>query len=172
MAKKNNYWRRREQKHIKERIKYDKEINKRIANNYRGAMNDIDEQIAAFVGRYADKEGITIEQAKKRASKLDIEKYKKKAKKYVKEKDFSALANEEMRKYNLSMRINRLELLKEDIRLELIAMTSEEEKLMYEALNKGVIDEYKRQASILGDTIHYNAKQVQSIVNSSFLTAT
>ena len=56
------------------------------------------------------KEGITMAEAKKRADKLDIDAYARKAKKYVAKKDFSDEANEEMRIYNLTMKVNRLEL--------------------------------------------------------------
>ena len=71
-----------------------------------------------FNAKYATKEGISLAEAKRRVSKLDIEEYGRKAAKYVKEKDFSDQANEEMRLYNATMKINRLELLKANIGLE------------------------------------------------------
>ena len=54
-------------------------------------------------------------------SKLDIAAYQRKAKRYVADKDFSKQANEEMRLYNLTMKVNRLEMLKANIGLELVA---------------------------------------------------
>ena len=76
-------------------------------------------EIDAFYGRYADKEQITLAEAKRRVSKLDIAAYQRKAKRYVADKDFSKQANEEMRLYNLTMKVNRLEMLKANIGLEL-----------------------------------------------------
>lgn len=73
-------------------------------------MDEINKEINGFYTKYAAKEGITMAEAKKRVSKLDIAAYERKAKKYVETKDFSNRANEEMRTYNLTMKVNRLEL--------------------------------------------------------------
>src|SRR5690625_4052094 len=79
-----NYWRKREQSHIKKREKNVMKIARRLKKNQLQVMDDIETQIHEFYGRYADKEGISIEEAKKRATKLDIKKYEKKARDYVK----------------------------------------------------------------------------------------
>lgn len=166
-----NYWRDRELKHIKKMIKDDATISKRITRNQLRAMDEIQEQIDAFYGRYATTEGISMQEARKRVSKLDVDRYSRKAKRYVKERNFTKLANEEMRIYNVTMSINRLELLKANIHLELLAMTSEEQRILFESMTKSARAEYVRQSGILGETIAYNQKSINAIVNSSFLTA-
>lgn len=120
----------------------------------------------------ARKEGITMAEAKKRAAKLDIEAYGRKAAKYVKEKNFSKQANEEMRLYNLTMKVNRLELLKAQIGLEMVAGFDELQKYYGEKLTDRTIVEFERQAGILGKTIQNNAKAANAIVNASFHNAT
>ena len=55
-------------------------------------IDEIEKEINGFYGKYARKEGITMAEAKKRAAKLDIEAYGRKAAKYVKEKNFSKQA--------------------------------------------------------------------------------
>src|SRR5690625_4595029 len=112
------YWRKRELEHIKQQKKLDAQLSKRLQRKYREAQEEITKEMNAFYGRYASKEGITVEDARKRVAKIDIEKYKRKAKKYVKEKNFTDRANEEMRLYNVTMRINRHEMLKRNIELE------------------------------------------------------
>ncbi len=169
---KNDYWRDRELKHIEKMIKDDDILAKKITSNQLRAMDEIQEQIDAFYGRYADIEGISMSEAKKRVNKLDIEKYERKAKRYVKERKFTKIANEEMRLYNATMQINRLELLKANIHLELLAMTSEEQRILFEAMTKSARAEYTRQSGILGETIAFNQQSINAIVNSSFLTAT
>lgn len=166
-----SYWRNRELNHIKQSIENDERIARRIRRNQQRAMNDIETQIEAFYGRYADVEGISMSEARKRVSKLDVEKYSDKAKQYVKERNFSKMANEQMRIYNVTMNINRLELLKANIHLELLAMTSEEQRVLFEEMTKSARAEYERQAGILGETLNYNEKNIASIVNSSFLSA-
>ncbi len=128
--------------------------------------------IEAFYGRYASSEGITMADARKRASKLDMEEYSRKAEKYVAEKDFSTQANEEMRLYNLTMKVNRLELLKAEIGLELVAMTDDVEKLLEKGLDERTIEEFKRQAGILGMSVGNPKTAAKSIVNASFHNAT
>lgn len=167
-----SYWRKRELEHIKKQIKDDKVIANKIKKNQLKAMEDIQTEINAFYGKYASDEGITMIEARKRATKLDMNKYERKAKRYVKEKDFSPKANEEMRLYNMTMKTQRLELLKANINLELVAMTDAEQVILLESMSKQAKEEYKRQSGILGGTLNYNEKNIANIVNSSFLSAT
>ena len=172
-AEKNRlYWANREAEALKHYITEEKEFDKRINAIYADMQDNIQAEIDAFYGRYASKEGITIAEAKKRVSELDIKAYERKAKRYVKEKDFSKEANEEMRLYNLTMKINRLEMLKAQIALELIAGHDELQKYMDEILQGRTEAELKRQAGILGKTVQNNAKSARVIVNSSFHNAT
>jgi SPP1 gp7 family putative phage head morphogenesis protein len=166
------YWRQRELDHIEQSIRDDARIARRIRANQLRAMEEIERQIEAFYGRYASAEGITTEEARKRVERLDIERYEEKARRYVSERNFSRRANEEMRLYNVTMRINRLELLKANIHLELLAMTSEEQRILFDSMTASARAEYERQAGILGQTLNYNERNIQAIVNSSFLTAT
>ncbi len=176
------YWRERELKHIEKMIKDDIKLAKKIRDNQLRAMREVQQQIDAFYGRYATTEGIAMEEARKRVSKLDIDAYSKKAKRYVKGAhssdpmiqglSFTKRANEEMRLYNLTMKVNRLELLKANINLELVAMTNADEHFLLDAFTKGAREEYLRQAGILGETIAFNERNIATIVNSSFLNAT
>lgn len=168
----NNYWREREMNNIEKQLKNDARIAKRIKQKQLEAMKEIQKEIEAFYGRYADKEGISMKEARKRVKKLDIKEYSKKAKEYVKERNFTKKANEEMRIYNLTMKVNRLQLLKLHIQLELAAMTSDEELILQEEFTLQARQEYERQAGILGESLNYNEKHIESIVNASFLNAT
>lgn len=166
------YWRKREDEALKHYIKDEKEYDKQIQQIYENMLDSCQTQINDFYGRYASKEGITLAEAKKRVSKLDIEKYERKAAKYVKDKDFSDKANEEMRLYNLTMKVNRLEMLKANIGLEMIAGHAELEKFMSGILRGRTEEELKRQAGILGKTIRNNAQLAHTIPNGSFHNGT
>ena len=166
------YWEKREAEALKHRITDEKEYDRQIKRIYANMLDACQSEIDAFYGKYADKEGITIAEAKKRVKPLDIAAYERKAKRYVKEKDFSAQANEEMRLYNATMKINRLELLKANIGLELISGHDELEKFMGGILKGRTEDELKRQAGILGESVANNAKKAEAIVNASFHNAT
>ena len=166
------YWRKREEEALQHYITDEKEYDKEISRIYDNMLDRINSEISSFYGRYASKEGITIAEAKKRVSKLDIAAYERKAKKYVKEKNFSDKANEEMRLYNLTMKVNRLEMLKANIGLEMIAGHAELEEFMEEILKGRTMEELERQAGILGKTVRGNAQKAHTIVNASFKNAT
>ena len=166
------YWKNRETEQRKHNIQDEAEYQKRIREIYQNMIDEIEKEINGFYGRYAKKEGITMAEAKKRAAKADIEALGRKAAKYVKDKDFSDQANEEMRLYNMTMKVNRLELLKAQIGLEMVAGFDELQKYYEEILTDRTISEFERQAGILGKTIQNNAKAAEAIVNASFQNAT
>lgn len=188
MRRKNNYWQRREAEALKHYVKEEKEYDKRVNRIYSDMLAACQNEIDAFYGKYASKEGISINEAKKRCSKLDIAAYERKAKKYVEDaaRDrkanggktnfagdyFSKKANEEMELYNLTMKVNRLELLKANIGLELVKGHAELEGFMGEILEGRTLAELQRQAGILGKTVLNNAQKAHAIVNASFNNAT
>ena len=187
LASKSNYWEKREKEALKQRIEDEKEYQKRIEQIYERMIRESTNEINAFYAKYASKEGISISDAKKRVSKVDISEYEKKAKRYVEaaERDrktkgstnpnafyFSDKANEEMLLYNATMKINRLEMLKANIGLELVKGHAELETFMNDILKGRTEDELKRQAGILGKTVLSNNKKADAIVNGSFYNAT
>lgn len=182
------YWRKREEEALKHYIKQEAEYDKQIEQIYRDMLDGVQKEIDSFYGKYAKNEGITMAEAKKRVSKLDIEAYERKAKKYVEDarRDrkenggqtnydggyFSQQANEEMALYNLTMKVNRLEMLKANIGLELIKGHNELEAFMGEILQGRTQEELERQAGILGKTIRSNSQLMHTIPNASFNNAT
>lgn len=166
------YWRDRELEWKKKRLKDEKQYADEIQEIYANMMDSVEKEIEFFFTRYANKENITMAEAKKRVSNIEIEAYQRKAKKYVKEKNFSDEANEQMRLYNLAMKVNRLELLKANIGLELVAGHDELKSYTGDKLEGAYLEEIKRNASILGDTVIDNAKMAKTVADSSFKNAT
>lgn len=165
------YWKEREEEQRKYYITEEAEYQRHIGSIYDYMMDQIQKEINGFYTKYAKKEGITLSEAKKRVSELDMEAYGRKAAKYVKEKDFSKEANEEMRLYNATMKINRLEMLKANIGLELVDGFNELQKYYDQILTERTLEEFGRQAGILGDTVLDNAQAAHAIVNASFHNA-
>lgn len=169
-----SYWKEREEQARKERAKREKGYQEEIKEIYEDMLDDVQKEIDSFYAKYAKKEGISIGEAKKRASKLDIEEYARKAKKYVKSKDFSKEANEDMRLYNMTMKVNRLELLKAKIALELTGDFDKLRDYYDEVITDESMKEFERLAGILGKTITKadTVKRVKAIVGASFHNAT
>lgn len=172
VPKSSDYWRKREEENLKASRKSEAEYEKAINDTYKYMLDQIQKEINGFYAKYARAEGITLSEAKRKVSKLDIEEYGRKAARYVKTKDFSKQANDEMRLYNATMKINRLELLKANIGLELVAGFDELQKYFEEKLTNRTMDEFKRQSGILGRTVQNNEKAAHAIVNASFKNAT
>lgn len=176
---KNAYWRKREAEQLKHNIVEEAALQREMVNRYALMLRQVEVQINDFYARYARAEKITLAEAQQRVAKMDVQAFAAKAKKYVKEKDFSPQANKELRLYNATMRINRMELLKANIGLEVVDGFNDIEKQIKDGLTKRTVDELARQeeilrteAGILNTTILANAKTVQSIVNASFNNAT
>lgn len=166
------YWAKREAEALKHYITNEKAYEAEIKQIYEKMLDECTAQINTFYATYASKEGISLAEAKKRVKQADIAAYERKAKRYVKDKDFSAKANEEMRLYNTMMKINRLEMLKANIGLELVSGSDELDKFMGKILKGRTEEELQRQAGILGKTIKNNAQKAHAIVNGSFHSGT
>ena len=167
------YWRDRETAQREAYILTEEEEMREVNRIYRDMYRWAEREISAFYGRYADAEGIDITEAKKRVSNLDIEEYERLAKKYVADKDFSPRANQEMRLYNATMRINRMELLKAQVGLKLVDGFNDIEKHYEKIATDRAVQELERMSGILGNTLTdvQTAKYARNIVNADFYNA-
>lgn len=172
MSKSSDYWRKREEEWLAQIRKSEKAQAEEVQAIYDYMLDQIEKEINSFFEKYAAKEGISMAEAKKRADTIDIEAYMRKAAKYVKEKDFSDQANKEMLLYNMTMKVNRLELLKSSIGLDLVAGHDELKTYMGEKLTDHAVETLRHNAAILGPTVMNDAdRKAKVIVNSSFHNA-
>lgn len=166
------YWRRREARQQTKNIRDEQKIGEEMKKIYLRMLRESQTQIDAFYQRYADKNGITLAEARKRVSQMDINAYAAKAKKYVKDRDLSDQANEEMALYNLTMKVNRLEMLKAEMGMALVDGFEEMSGIIDRELTERAMSEYERKAGILGKTVQNPAAKAAAIVNASFHNAT
>ena len=141
--------RRQELKHIEQSLKDDRKMKREMAKLYRNSAEDIQRHIDADIMRFAAKENVSMAEAKKIISKTDVEAFQSTAKRYVEEKNFTPQANKQLRRYNVTMRTSRLELLQARINLDTVALALEEERLTGQYITAEAIKEYERQAGIL-----------------------
>ena len=168
------YLKQREHEFAKIKLEEDAEIKEALIEQYRKSLGDILNTINAWIGKYAEKNGITLEEARKKISSIDMKEFQEKAKKYVEDKDFSKEAKAEMRIYNLNMRISRQELLSQEIRLQLRDLGLKEHQIMGSHLEKVARAELERRAGILGLNLRDKAdieRILPKIVNGSHLGA-
>lgn len=169
MTEQEKYWIDREEKQRALDKKNEGALQKRIDKVYQNALNEMQAQLNAWYAKYADNHGMTMKQAKQAADSADIAALAAKAAEYVKNKDFSDQANEEMALYNLAMKANRLDLLMAQMGCEMTNATAKAEKIIQNALEGRGQEEIRRQAGILGDTVFTPVNiKVDEIAAASF----
>lgn len=151
-----------------ELIKRDIDRDKILARLYQESFDRMQSEIDRFYLAYAKKEGLTKQEAMKKASEFDVTKFAKKAEKAVKEKDFSPKTNSWLRTYNLKMKVSRLELLKVELALEIQNLTTEVNEVFDKARRDEYLAEFKRQAGILGISSSGAKKRMQSVLDADF----
>ena len=161
--------RRQELEHIEQSLKDDRKMKRELAKVYRNSAEDIQRQIDSEIMRFADKENVSMAKAKKIISKTDVEWYQDRAKRYSEQNNFSPKANKEMRRFNVTMRTSRLELLQARINLDTVMLAWEEEQLTAKYITEEVIKEHIRQAGILGMTVP-SRSQLETLARSVLLS--
>ena len=161
--------RKEELKHIEQSLKDDRKMKREMAKVYRNSAEDIQRQIDSEIMRFADKENVSMAKAKKIISKTDVEWYQDRAKRYSEQNNFSPKANKEMRRFNVTMRTSRLELLQARINLDTVMLAWEEEQLTAKYITEEVIKEHIRQAGILGMTVP-SSSQLETLARSVLLS--
>ena len=157
-----------ERKAQAELIKRDIDRDKILANLYQESFDRMQSEIDRFYLAYAKKEGLTKQEAMKKASEFDVTKFAKKAEKAVKEKDFGPKTNSWLRTYNLKMKVSRLELLKSELALEIHNLTSDVNEVFEKGRRDEFLNEYKRQEGILGISSSGAKKRMQSVLDADF----
>ena len=161
--------RRQELKHIEQSLKDDRKMKREMAKLYRNSAEDIQRQIDSEIMRFADKENVSMAKAKKIISKTDVEAFQNTAKRYVEEKNTNLKVNKELRRFNVTMRTNRLELLQARINLDTVMLAWEEEQLTAKYITEEVIKEHIRQAGILGMTVP-SSTQLETLAKAVLLS--
>ena len=161
--------RRQELKHIEQSLKDDRKMKRELSRLYRSSAEDIQRQIDSEIMRFADKENVSMAKAKKIISKTDVEWYQDRAKRYSEQNNFSPKANKEMRRFNVTMRTSRLELLQARINLDTVMLAWEEEQLTAKYITEEIIKEHIRQAGILGMTVP-SRSQLETLAKSVLLS--
>ena len=165
------YWSERAQKEREaSNKKGEAEFKKELEALYNLQLSQLRKELDAYIQNFADKNGLTASDAKRRADSFDIKAFEAKAKQYVADKDFSPKANKELRDYNFSMSVGRQELLIQELEVELLALSEGERQLTNDYLTNGYKSEIAR-GSLLDQTVlnkEMLEKYMTTAVNANF----
>ncbi|HDJ3124842.1 TPA: minor capsid protein [Staphylococcus aureus] len=129
---------------------------------------EITKELLAFYAKYAKDTGLNIQEVKKMADSFDVLAFSNKAKQFVERKDFSEEANQSLKQYNLTMKISREKLLKQQLDLIVKDSSLNLQNKIEDKLSDAVNREVKRQAHILGEHVQIDDTEVKAVVNSNF----
>lgn len=141
---------------------------KRIESIFNNAFFNVENEINRLYMSYAKTEGISVKEAKKRASEMDVKRFQDMAKKAVENKDFSAKANYWLKIYNLKMRVSRYELMKASISLEIQNMYNDSVDHIQGVLEEEILNEIENQAGILAPSFEMTKDDIEKIINMDF----
>lgn len=178
------YWKQREDRQRENDIKDDKAIGREMNQIFNRAADNAAREIESFYGRYADKEGMSLADAMKPVTRSEMEEYQRLAKIYVEAAaarrrgeattvdPFSDEANRAMRRYNMSMKVNRLEMLKARIGVANVDSYDRMREVIGSGLSRAAQQRYEYYAGILGKTVQNPEQAAQTLVNASYHNAT
>ncbi|MDW3910652.1 minor capsid protein [Staphylococcus saprophyticus] len=166
--KSREYWRERANEIIDEETKSDYEIITEIKRIVNEMNDDIEKEILKFYTKYANAEGITLKEAKKKIDAFDVQEFKAKAKRYVNERDFSDQANKELKQYNTAMYVSREKLLQMQLGLIVTYAYARLESQMYNYMESSYYRSLQQQAGILGGTLQVSLTDVKAVVLAPF----
>lgn len=162
------YWLERAQNVIKAESLADAQAIVEVERIILQMYSEIAKELLAFYAKYATDTGLTIQEIMKKADEFDVYAFRNKAKKYVKRKDFSDEANNALKLYNLSMKVSREKLLKQQLDLIVKDSTLDIQDKIENKLVDAVDREVERQTHILGEHVKIDDTEVKAVVNSNF----
>lgn len=171
LQKNNAYWNQREAAEnvwIRSQLDSDEKVSAELEKYYNQALSNIQKEISQEYLKYGATTGQTYNQALSTVSAMDVKSYKSRAAEIVQESrqlfkekgrglkysDFSEDVNKRLKLYNATMRINKLEMLKSKIGLEMVNAGMNVDAGLRKKLTDDYQAEIKRQSGILGKSVN------------------
>lgn len=149
-AKMRAYAAKREQAAIRRRKSEDKAFNKRVESIYKDLRAGIQDEIYRFMGRYADKNGITLGEANRRIDAIDYRRTLEAVRRMNLRGDLTAEQKRQLDRLNVTSRLTRMEALLENVNLSLIDTYGQLETTVGDYIVKSGESELRERAEVLG----------------------
>lgn len=178
----------KERKIQNEWARKDFDVEKAIEEVHKETLDIIQQKIDRHYINYANQQGLTLAEARKKIKDFDVPSWADKAAKTVDKaiRDklldpqrykankknlcdyFSPETNDWLKTYNRKMYISRLEYMQAEIEIDLQRMYAQDHVIIQESLINAYLDETKRQAGILGQSATGHLDRVQEVLNADF----
>lgn len=139
------YWRDRAEKNFLSGEKQGLQVAKELQTNYKRCIKEIETKINLFYGKYASKEGMTLEEAKQLLNRRELKEFKSYINEHIKLAKQQNLSDTEIKQLKIlkaKAKISRLQELQTNIKLELDNLTQQSQDKIEEFLKNTYEDGY------------------------------
>lgn len=158
-----NYWEKRTKAIMDLLDVKDTELTNAVLKEYRAASDDISRKIDDFYEKYADKNTISYDEARKRVRAVDLDDYVKRANAYRKSNKDNPELLKRLNAQYMSSKISRLELLKLEIDFRILQASNDQSETFTAYLAKE--SAYIYSALSVGNAIKtLNEREIESIL--------
>lgn len=164
MATSEQYWARRTKAIVDESEKQEDAVVKELGELYSYATRQLRNDLNAFYGKYADKNGLTIEQAKKKVNKTDAKNFRQDITRLVSKKELTDKEAEQLALLRAKYTVTRLDLLINEMELNLIDIYGDAQITMEEHLKTVTAETYYKTAGMISQYARLPEQEVANIV--------
>ena len=160
------YWLKRTKEIVAKSETNEDAVVKEIGELYQHATKQLEKDLNAFYGKYADETGLSIQQAKKKISKADVSSFNKDIKKFIDKGD--SITDKEIEQWRLlraKFNVTRLDLLVNEMEMSLIDIYGDVQITMDEHLRKVANETYYQTAGMVGSYARLPTSEIEQIVN-------
>ncbi|MDO4173709.1 MAG: minor capsid protein [Eubacteriales bacterium] len=154
-----DYWVKRALQAKQAEIDKDEQLCEKLAADYDTLKKSIDDELAKFYGRYATNEGITMAEAKKRLSNVELENFRMSLDEF-KEKALKGGYDKELNEIYLRSRISRLQALQTQLDMMVQGVYQEQHDALSDRLKACYTDTYYQTV--------YQIQDMSGVYTSSF----
>lgn len=168
-----NYWERREREaNIERRKKNDAQLLREVFASYNRSLKLVKKEIRELLQDSYGNDEYLVDSLYRKVYNYELEALKKKVDELRKgDTPLSEHAKEELKELVRLRKLNRLELLKTEIDLEIIKMTNENQYIIEKNFVENVLEHHRELASFLDVPVAFNEKHAISITYASFHNA-
>lgn len=160
------YWKQRQEEIYNAIWQSEEEVEKQLIEIYQDGKQRLEKELEAFYGRFASERGLTIEEVRKRVSRVDLEEFDRVI--TAKTRNRSRLTPEQIEQYDLmraKFTVTRLDMLINELELELIELYGDLQITMEEHLARVTLEAYRETSGLVGNFARLPREEIEFIVN-------
>lgn len=159
------YWRQRTQAIVNRIRRREKDVIKELGEIYTEAKETLTKDLQAFYAKYADQNGLSIQEAQKKVARADVKNLYTRISRLLKKKELTDKEIEQFDLLRAKHTVTRLDLLIHQMELELIDIYGDVQITMDEHLKTVAAETYYETSGMVGQFARLPTQEVEQIVN-------